>query len=296
MTTFLPGAFPRGLRIAPIVFSTTTAGGAASWVVPWDITEIVAKCWGSGGGAGDTNGNNAGGNGGAGGYAQARIAVTPGETLTIFVPTGGIGSITQTRGGTGGSWAGVFRSTTPLLVAGGGGGGGCGYSTPGGNGGPGGGLVGASGERAFALGTATGGTQSAGGSGVVAGAQWRGGNASAATAAGGSNGASSLLGANAGNGGGASSGGDQGNGGGGGAGYYGGGGGPSGSSADDQGGAGGGGGSNFITGTSTLNLQGVGAGPPNQDRNYIAGRGVGGTPSDTPSVRNGGAGLVVILI
>ena len=53
MTCFAFGTYERGKRIAPVVFSTTTEGGATSWVVPANITEIVAKCWGAGGGAGN---------------------------------------------------------------------------------------------------------------------------------------------------------------------------------------------------------------------------------------------------
>lgn len=302
MTTFAPGAFYRGRLIAPRVFSTTTQGGAVSWVVPAEVTEIIAKCWGAGGGAGVTD-NSRGGDGGAGGYAQARLAVTPGETLTIFVPTGGTGSNTVRAGGGGGSWAGIFRSTTPLLVAAGGGGGGAGRDGNGGSGGAGGGTVGVTGAPNATNG-GEGGTQSAGGDGGTGdsanasdGAQWAGGDSYGSTILGGRNGAAALLGAGAGEGGDSSTEGDRARGGGGGAGYYGGGGGGRGGDANNSPGHGGGGGSSYVTGTETVNTAGSGTTPPRtSDFSYIAGRGVGGTPSSSSSVRNGGAGLVVIQI
>jgi hypothetical protein len=299
MTTVPLGGFYRGLRIAPVVFSATTEGGATSWVVPWDITEIVAKCWGAGGGAGVTN-EGIGGNGGAGGFAQARIAVTPGETLTIFVPTGGTGSNTVRAGGGGGSFAGIFRSTTALLIGGGGAGGGAGRQSSGGaggHGGAGGGTTGIKGGNGTGGLGANGGTQLAGGTGDGGnGEKWIGSDSYASVILGGRNGAS-ALGADAGNGGASSSEGDRARGGGGGAGWYGGGGGGRGSDGSNSSGGGGGGGSSYTTGTETTNTQGSLITPPNQsDRNYIAGRGTGGTPSSTASIRKGGDGLVVILI
>ena len=301
MSTFPLGGFYRGKLIAPRVFSTTTEGGAVSWVVPGGITEILAKCWGAGGGAGDSNGST-GGSGGAGGYAQAILSVTPGETLKIYVPQGGTGTTTTNYGGAGGSWAGVFRSTDCLLLAAGGGGGAAGRSTAGGSGGAGGGPTGQEGEDGSQDG-GNGGTQffgGAGGTGGVnggSGQKWYGGDANDDTAvARVGNGAAADLGTRAGDGGGTNSFGDRAAGGGGGAGWYGGGGGAAGGDGSNSGGSGGGGGSNYITGTSTVNLQGSGVNAPNQDRDYIAGRGKGGTPSSTSSIRNGGDGLVVILI
>lgn len=301
MTTFALGTYRRGPLLVPRIFSATTEGGAASFVVPIDVTEIRGKCWGAGGGAGTEFGRPAG-NGGAGGYAEARIPVTPGETLTIFVPTGGSGSNTNTYGGGGGSFAGIFRGTTALLIGAGGAGGGAGRSgtnsTNGVSGGAGGGDSGGTGATASgSQAGGGGGTQSAGGSSPTnAGSKWIGGNSFGSAIAGGANGAAAILGANAGNGGGSSGGTDNSYGGGGGAGWYGGGGGGRGQGDPNTGGSGGGGGSGYVTGTETANLAGSGTTPPNQsDRYYIAGRGVGGTPSASASVYNGGAGLVVIL-
>lgn len=145
--------------------------GTHSFVVPTGVTSISAVCiGGGGGGAGNLAGYSAGGSTGGGGAALSysnNIPVTPGETLTVVVGTGGnasIGAGTPTaggdsslsRGGTtlvlakGGS-AGVFNSTTPVnggqassgvgdvRYSGGnsprGGGGAAGYSGNGGNGG-----------------------------------------------------------------------------------------------------------------------------------------------------------------
>lgn len=300
MTAFTLGGFYRGKRIVPRVFSTTTESGAASFVVPPDVTEIIGKCWGAGGGAGYGT-SFSGGNGGPGGYAQSILTVTPGETLTIYVPTGGICPALTLAGpgGTGGSFAGIFRSTTPLLVAGGGGGGGAGRNAggPGGVGGSGGGSTGTAGTAASSGGAGGGGgTQSAGGSAGLsgsAGAQWIGGNFNGSTSNGGRNGAS-ALGTNAGNGGGITEFSDRAAGGGGGAGYYGGGAGGRGQSDPNTGGGGGGGGSNYLTGSNQISLQGSGVNAPNQDRDYIARRGQGGT-GIVGRGSNGNAGLVVIL-
>jgi hypothetical protein len=302
MTGFSLGTYERGKRIAPITFSSTTEGGAASWVVPANITEIIGKAWGAGGGAGVTNGGT-GGNGAGGGFAQARIAVTPGETLTIYVGTGGTGSDTLRTGGGGGSWSGIFRSTTALLLGGGGGGGGAGRSGNGGAGGPGGGTSGTTGSNGTGGQGGGGGTQIAGGAGGAGvgtanpGAKWYGGDSYASVILGGRNGADAVLGASAGFGGASSSESDRARGGGGGAGWYGGGGGGQGNQADNTSGGGGGGGSGYVTGTETVNTAGSGTTPAGSgDRHYIAGRGNGGTPSSTASVRAGKPGLVVILI
>lgn len=299
MTTFPLGGFYRGRLIAPRVFSTTTEGGAASWVVPAGITEIIGKCWGAGGGAGWA-GTTSISLGAPGGYAQARIAVTPGETLTIFVPTGGAGSNVTRAGGGGGSWAGIFRSTTCLLLAPGGGGGGATRDSFGGNGGKGGGTTGSAGQTGGSGGGGGGGTQTAGGAGGggdggngTSGGKWYGGVSYSSQILGGRNGAEALLGAGAGYGGDSSTESDRARGGGGGAGWYGGGGGGRGGNSGNGGGGGGGGGSGYVTGADTILLAGSGIVAPNQDRDYISGRGTGGVYGT--AAPNGGAGLVVIL-
>jgi hypothetical protein len=129
----------------------------------------------------------------------------------------------------------------------------------------------------------------------TAGVQWRGGISYGSVYLGGRNGAAALLGANAGDGGDSSAEGDRARGGGGGAGWYGGGGGGRGGSGSNSGGGGGGGGSNYITGSSTVSLRGSGIIAPNQDKDYIIGRGAGGAASSGGLGASGGSGHVVIL-
>ncbi|MGE0724925.1 MAG: hypothetical protein AB7O45_11145, partial [Alphaproteobacteria bacterium] len=125
-----------GVRAERLVWS---APGSTSFVVPSNVAAIAVKCWGGGGGAG---GN---GDGGGGGHAAATLAVTPGETLTVSVGSGGQpnentlggaggssaiapggaggGGGTGLGGGGGGGASGVRRGAGALLMAGGGGGG-----------------------------------------------------------------------------------------------------------------------------------------------------------------------------
>jgi len=155
-------------------------GAVQDFVVPSGINSITIEAWGAQGGRGWINGGLGAGLGGNGGYAKGTLAVTPGETLKLYV--GGRGgsaaaysaggwngggysddtdSDTDDSGGGGGGATDVRKGGTALtnrvIVAGGGGGGGCNS----GNGGAGGGLNGIAG-----LGTTGGiaGTQSTGAS------------------------------------------------------------------------------------------------------------------------------------
>ncbi len=74
----------------PQVFN---AGANGPWVVPAGVTSIFVQAWGNGGDGG-RNPNFApigqppepgGGGGGGGGYGEGTIAVTPGQTINIFV-------------------------------------------------------------------------------------------------------------------------------------------------------------------------------------------------------------------
>lgn len=64
-----------------------------TWLVPANVTEILIEGTGAGGGGGSGGGlGSTGGEGGkAGKYAIRRLAVTPGDTLTITIGAGGIG-------------------------------------------------------------------------------------------------------------------------------------------------------------------------------------------------------------
>ena len=213
------------------IYSTAASN---SFVVPTGITEIQVKLWGAGGaGSGGGNGGTTGtvNHGGGGGFTVGKVAVTPGETLTLIC--GGGGAPSGGEGAGGGGRSALRRGTTELMTAGGGGGGGRPNDLAGDwpGGGAGGGLVG---QDAGEAGGGKGGTQSAGGAAIGAspGTQFQGG-------ATGNSGAGGGFG-----GGGAGS--SDGWGGGGGGGWYGGGGGRSGASGT---GDPGGGGSGYVGGT-----------------------------------------------
>lgn len=143
-------------------------GNAQTFVVPVCVTSLQVDVRGAQGGTG----NSGSGAGGLGGRVQTTLAVTPGETLFVYVggtPNpleaagwngGGSGVVS---GGGGGGASDLRRGGQSLndriVVAGGGGGGAQG------NGGAGGGLTGGQGSTLGAGNWAQGGTQSAGGSG-----------------------------------------------------------------------------------------------------------------------------------
>ena len=164
---------------SPQVYSFT--GGAQTFVVPESITLISIDALGAAGGSGgDGTGD---GSGGRGGQAVGDLAVTPGETLHVYV--GGVGTSFASPGsaggfngggnlgpvctftgdpaGTGGGASDIRQGGNTLndrvLVAAGGGGGGAGGSGNGTRGGDGGGITGSTSED----GNATGGTQATGG-------------------------------------------------------------------------------------------------------------------------------------
>ncbi|RXR20474.1 T9SS sorting signal type C domain-containing protein [Flavobacterium amnicola] len=75
-------------------FVDNTPGGSETFIVPTGVTSITASIWGAGGGGGGSNSNNDGGSGGGGGGATTIvIAVTPGDTFTYTVGTGGNGGL-----------------------------------------------------------------------------------------------------------------------------------------------------------------------------------------------------------
>ncbi len=277
--------FSLAMLLTPAAQSSTIytfTGGLQSFLVPADVSTLLVKLWGAGGGL----------LGGAGGFSSGEIAVTPGETLTILVGGGGAPNFSLiapggfggggdgygdgTRlgiAGGGGGRSAIILSGTELIDAGGGGGG---FLIPGSVscfGGGGGGTAG--------LGSTCGGgggTQSAGGAPnssifpdfVQSGSAFQGGAAWDVV----------FPGPNGGQG--------PSGGGGGGGGYFGGGGGAIG---------GGGGGSGYIGGLGVSNASTV-AGPDGSvsfvfpqntgDPDYIGGVGWGG------SILSGGNGEIVI--
>ncbi|MCU0233934.1 MAG: glycine rich domain-containing protein [Thermoanaerobaculales bacterium] len=156
-------------------------GGAQTWVVPAGVTQVSLQAWGAQGGASYYLGiNGFQDDGGLGGYTSGELAVTPGDTLYIFVggqPTplnstpisggfNGGGDGGQYGGGGGGASdvrVGGTALTDRVLVAGGGGGGNSGNPDHG-TGGGGGGLSGLPGiNLSGGFTPAGGGTQVAGG-------------------------------------------------------------------------------------------------------------------------------------
>lgn len=172
---------------ADVSFTTQAAAGqitfsnpgSYSFVIPYGVTSISAIGIGGGGGGGGGglagNGEMGGGGGGGGALAYVNnIAVTPGETLGIYVGGGGIGG-SNGANGTGGAWSRILRSSTVLLSAsaGGNGAGGNGGGSTGGNGGTVGVGVGGAGGKGGAGGSSGGG--GGGGTGGYAGSGGAGG-------------------------------------------------------------------------------------------------------------------------
>lgn len=264
--TLIGGATVEGSGSSANVSITTAPAGSQSfsytgaeqtWTVPDGVTEVTVSIWGAEGGAGNGDGSDPS-TGGQGGYVNGTLAVTPGETLYIYVggkggaPNGGWnggangGDLSGADGGGGGGASDVRQGGSTLsdraAVAGGGGGGGASAATDDwtGNGGAGGANTGAEGGGNFNnVDGGNGGTQSAGGAG---------GDETASDKDGGDG---SLGAGGAGNQ--HDNGGYQSASGGGGAGYYGGGGGSAHSTSDNGYGAGGGGGSNYVGGLSSVN-------------------------------------------
>lgn len=97
--------------------------GVFTCVVAPDVVSLDAIVTGAGGAGGGGVRNSFGG---AGALVTTTIPVTPGETLTVEVGSGGHEptSSSLAQGGGGGGWSAVFRGGTALVIAGGGGGGG----------------------------------------------------------------------------------------------------------------------------------------------------------------------------
>jgi hypothetical protein len=90
---------------------TFTTPGASTFVVPANVTLMLAACWGGGGGGeGNFSGTRGGGGGGGGAYASKSIAVTPGQVIDYTVGTGG-----SAGGGAGGTSHVVDISTVMAL-------------------------------------------------------------------------------------------------------------------------------------------------------------------------------------
>ena len=164
------------------VTETFTTAGASSWTAPVGVTSVQVECWGAGGSGGAGNGNNAGGGGGGGGGAYAIItsfSVTPGNTYSYTVGTGGAAGPGDGAAGT----DSTFNSTTCVAQ---GGGGGLSASS--------GGTAGVAGSAAGSTGDTTYDGGSGGAGEGVNGGTGGGGGASAGTASAGSAGADGSAG------------------------------------------------------------------------------------------------------
>lgn len=223
-----------------------TATGASTCTVPAGVTSINVVATGAGGGGGWSSRT-----GGHGGVVTATLAVTPGQTLNLFVGAGGSGGGTFNGGG-GGSSTNINAGTANQFIAGGGGGGGGAFGGSGGNG------IGGSGSGSCAGSGGSAGVGGAGGSFAgTAGSAGGAGNGGPG-GAGGAGGAAGGAGAGAGAGGaGGNSGGDRGAGGGGG---FGGGGGGCGFDTGSGGGGGSVGPAGAVYSVATNGGAGLGSG------------------------------------
>ncbi len=88
---------------------------SGTWMVPANVTDVFVEAWGGGGG-----GAYAGG-GAGGAYAYRSGKVSPGESITITIGTGGTASSTQGGVATDGSNTIVSGSLFSLTARGGGG-------------------------------------------------------------------------------------------------------------------------------------------------------------------------------
>lgn len=98
---------------------------SGTFIVPSGVTQISAVCVGGGGGASGSPGvsDASGAGGGGGGLSYGTFTVTPYETLTITIGSGGAGGDAGTNNGNAGGNSIIKRSTTDLLLGGGGAGG-----------------------------------------------------------------------------------------------------------------------------------------------------------------------------
>ena len=101
--------------------------GQTTFLVPNNVTKILAELWGAGGGGGSVSSSStldAGGDGGVGAYSCKVLTVTPGTTLVISLGTGGSGALSSTNSGFGGGNSSItIQNSSTILTAGGGHGG-----------------------------------------------------------------------------------------------------------------------------------------------------------------------------
>ncbi|TAE26478.1 MAG: hypothetical protein EAZ91_17635 [Cytophagales bacterium] len=235
--------------MAQTVRTFNYTGDVQTFVVPAGVTTLSVVANGA-------QGHSDGGSGGLGGQVTATLAVTPRQSLSIYVGgslgfNGGGGGV-NTGGGATDIRIGGSQNSNRVVVAGGGGGNGYGGGGgAGGSGGAGGGLTGGSGGD--------------GANGINKGGAGGTGNGGGTGGTGNSAGGAGISGEGGGGGSGYY------NAGGGGGGYFGGGGGAA-SSARDNGGPGGGGGGSSYTSpsiTSFSHTQGANTGDGSLTLSYV---------------------------
>ena len=83
--------FPQkvGNVMAATITFTYSTPGTSSWTAPAGVTSVDVEAWGGGGGGGSRTTTGCGGGGGGGAYAKSTISVTPGQSYSYTVGSGG---------------------------------------------------------------------------------------------------------------------------------------------------------------------------------------------------------------
>lgn len=139
-TSQLPASVANGGSGVPQEIEVWSTPGSHLWTVPAGVTRICAEVFGAGGGGsnGATAPFDTAYGGGAGGYAKASFAVTPGDTVTVIVGTGGTGgtgSLSASCNGADGGNTNIIVGAYTLAGAGGEGGKAVGFGAANGAGG-----------------------------------------------------------------------------------------------------------------------------------------------------------------
>jgi len=109
-------------------FNYQDFSSSGTFTVPSGVRRLFVQAWGAGGGGGRTNNNYLiGSGGGGGGYGAGYVNVTPGDSCTITVGTGGSGASSTNSSGTSGGQSSFVHSSKTISGNGGSGGG---YTNP----------------------------------------------------------------------------------------------------------------------------------------------------------------------
>lgn len=87
------------MQIEPNIAAFRESG---TFIVPANVSKIIAQVWGGGGGGGGGSGPLAGGGGGGGAYALQLLDVRPGQQLLVKIGQGGAGGLLNVSGSAGG--------------------------------------------------------------------------------------------------------------------------------------------------------------------------------------------------